>query len=67
MTETLLECRDVYWRFAGQCTQCGHCMQACSSLTSAGMSLGEIAKAMLKAEREAGNKDELAVNLAMDP
>ncbi|MGN0039298.1 MAG: heterodisulfide reductase-related iron-sulfur binding cluster [Coriobacteriales bacterium] len=67
MTETLLECRDVYWRFAGQCTQCGHCTQACSSLTSAGMSLGEIAKAMLKAERGAADRDELAVNIAMDP
>ena len=67
MTDTLLECRDTYWKFAGQCTQCGHCTQACSSLTNAGMSLGEIAKAMLKAERDASDRDELAVNIAMNP
>ena len=67
MTDTLLECRDTYWKFAGQCTQCGHCTQACSSLTNAGMSLGEIAMAMLKAERDASDRDELAVNIAMNP
>lgn len=67
MTDALLECRDTYWKFAGQCTQCGHCTQACSSLTNAGMSLGEIAKAMLKAERDASDRDELAVNIAMNP
>ena len=41
----LLERADAYWRFAGTCTQCGHCTDACESLTKAGMSLGQIAKA----------------------
>lgn len=60
----LLECSNVYWEFAGQCTQCGHCTQACTSLTSAEMTLGNIAKAMLAAERDATSPEELAARIA---
>ena len=60
----LLDCADSYWRFAGQCTQCGHCTGACESLTAAGMSLGDIAKAMLDAQRAASTREELALNIA---
>lgn len=60
----LLEGSDAYWRFAGTCTQCGHCTGACSSLTTAGMSLGDIAKALLDAQRGAATRDELAANIA---
>ena len=60
----LLERADAYWRFAGTCTQCGHCTDACESLTKAGMSLGQIAKAMLEAQRTASTKEELAMNIA---
>lgn len=60
----LLECSDTYWRFAGQCTQCGHCTPACDSLTCAGMTLGQIAKAMLDAERESADADELRERIA---
>lgn len=61
---SLLDCADAYWRFVGTCTQCGHCVQACSSLTSADMTLGDIAEAMLKAEREVSSKEELAALIA---
>ena len=63
----LLECSDAYWKFAGQCTQCGHCTPACESLTAAGMTLGEIAKAMLAAERESNSLEELRDNIAKNP
>ena len=59
-----LKCSNTYWEFTGTCTQCGHCMKACTSLTSAGMTLGDIAKALLKAEREATSKEELAMLIA---
>ena len=59
----MLQCSDTYWKFAGQCTQCGHCTPACSSLTAAGMTLGEIAKAMLQAERDAQTKEDLWANI----
>ncbi|MBQ3301093.1 MAG: (Fe-S)-binding protein [Eggerthellaceae bacterium] len=59
----LLDCSDKYWAFAGQCTECGHCTKACTSLTSAGMTLGEIARAMLAAERGASSREEVAQNI----
>ena len=59
----LLERSDAYWKFTGQCTQCGHCTQACTSLTSADMTLGDIAQAMLEAQRNAGSREELAANI----
>ena len=63
----LLECSDRYWEFAGQCTQCGHCTQACESLTAAGMTLGEIAKALLEAERGAASREEVGRRIAANP
>lgn len=60
----LLECSDAYWRFAGTCTQCGHCVGACESLTKAGMSLGQIARALLDAQRASSTKEELALAIA---
>lgn len=62
----LLQCSDIYWRFAGQCTQCGHCTKACDSLSKAEMTLGEIAKAMLAAEREAESKAEVRKRIGRD-
>ncbi len=56
----LLECSDVYRRFSGQCTQCKHCVGACSSLTNNDMSLGDIAQGMLEAERSSSTREELA-------
>jgi len=50
----------------GQCTQCGHCTPACESLTAAGMTLGEIAKAMLATERGADSKEEVAQRIAQN-
>ncbi len=58
---------DAYWRFAGTCTQCGHCTKACSSLTTAGLTLGDIAAKMLAAERDAATPEELIENIAYDP
>lgn len=63
---SLLECRDAYWKFAGQCTQCGHCTEACSSLVAADMTLGEIAKALLEHERAASTREDLAARIAGD-
>lgn len=63
----LLKNSDVYWKFSGQCTQCGHCKEACTSLSSAGMSLGEIAKAMLAVERDAETPEDVIMNIAMRP
>ena len=60
----LLECSDVYWEFIGQCTQCGNCRLACTSLTSVEMTLGEIAKALLDAERGAESSEELCARIA---
>lgn len=64
---SLLECSDAYWKFAGQCTQCGHCTQACSSLVAADMTLGQIAKALLDAQRASATREELAANIASNP
>jgi len=61
-----LECSDTYRKFMGQCTQCGHCTPACESLTAAGMTLGEIAKAMLATERGADSKEEVAQRIAQN-
>lgn len=47
---SLLESSNEYWEFLGQCTQCGHCTQACESLTTANMTLGDIAKSLLDAQ-----------------
>ena len=63
----LLECSDTYWKFAGQCTECGHCTGACDSLTQAEMTLGQIAKAMIEAERTAETREDLRMNIAMNP
>ena len=62
----LLERSDAYWKFTGQCTQCGHCTQACSSLTAADMTLGDIAQALLEAERNSASSDELAANITQN-
>lgn len=62
----LLECSRTYWKFLGQCTQCGHCADACESLTCADMTLGDIAAAMLAHERESSTKEELAQAIATD-
>lgn len=62
----LLERSDAYWKFAGQCAQCGHCTKACDSLTEAGMTLGEIAKALIDHDREAKDADDLRMRIAMD-
>ena len=43
----------TYWKFMGQCTECGHCREACASLSCAGLNLGQIAKRMLAAQRKA--------------
>ena len=60
----LLERSDAYWKFAGQCTQCGKCTNACESLIAADMTLGEIAKALLAAQRGASTRDEVRGNIA---
>ena len=59
----LLQCSDTYWKFAGQCTQCGHCMHACPSLTKANMTLGDIAHNLLAAERAAETEQDLRMAL----
>ena len=61
---SLLESSNEYWEFLGQCTQCGHCTQACESLTTANMTLGDIAKSLLDAQRDAGPSNEHATKLA---
>ncbi len=65
--ECLLDGEAAYWEFLGTCTQCGHCTKACPSLTAAEMTLGDIAKAMLAAERESANRDDLAIAIAQNP
>lgn len=62
----LLECANVYWKFAGTCTQCGSCTKACDSLAAAQMTLGDIAQALLRAQRNASSQDELAQLIAAD-
>ncbi|MDR1713053.1 MAG: (Fe-S)-binding protein [Coriobacteriales bacterium] len=64
---SLLSCAQVYWEFTGQCTQCGHCTDACESLIAADMTLGEIAKALLAAQRGATTPEELAERIAENP
>ncbi|MGI6216600.1 MAG: heterodisulfide reductase-related iron-sulfur binding cluster [Coriobacteriales bacterium] len=59
----LLKCSDTYWEFLGTCTQCKHCTDACESLTAAEMTLGDIAGAMLEADRGAQDEDELRKRL----
>lgn len=55
----LLKHSDVYWKFLGQCTQCGYCVDSCTSLTKAGMTLGAIARGMLDAERASETPEDL--------
>ena len=55
----LLKHADVYWKFMGQCTQCGYCKGACSSLENNELTLGGIARAMLDAERGASTIEDL--------
>lgn len=62
-----LECTETYRKFLGQCTQCGHCTPACPSLEAAGMTLGEIARALLAAERGAQSRDEVRQRIAENP
>ena len=62
----LLKHADTYRTFAGTCTQCGHCTGACDSLTKADMTLGQIAQAMLAAQRAAQTPDELRERIAAD-
>ncbi len=64
---SFLECADSYWKFAGQCTQCGHCTPACSSLQAADMTLGEIAKEMLAADRNAESAEQVRMRIASNP
>lgn len=63
----LLQCADIYRKFSGQCTECGHCTGACESLIAADMTLGEIAQAMLTAQRGAASVDELRNRIATNP
>lgn len=60
----LLKNAAAYRTFLGQCTQCGHCTDACDSLITAEMTLGDIAEAMLAADRESGGPDDLRHNIA---
>ena len=43
----------TYWKFMGQCTECGYCREICPSLSCAGLNLGQIAQHMLAAGRKA--------------
>ena len=63
----ILQCSDAYWKFLGQCTQCGHCTPSCESLKAAEMTLGDIARAMLEVERGAQTEDDVRMNIAMNP
>ena len=63
----LLDGHSAYMRFLGSCTQCGKCTPSCNSLIMADMTLGEIARALLAAERSSDSKDDLANNIAEDP
>ncbi len=62
----LLKHSDVYWSFIGQCTQCGYCTGACTSLTNNDITLGGIARALLAAERKASTLEELRDNIMAD-
>ena len=64
---SFLQCSDAYRKFLGQCTQCGHCTGACQSLVAADMTLGEIARAMLAADRGARSADEVRMNITQNP
>ena len=55
----LLERSSTYWKFAGTCAQCGSCTKACASLTNNDVTLGQIAKMMLAAERASSTPEEL--------
>lgn len=63
----LLKGSDAYGKFVGQCTQCGHCTEACSSLGSAGVTLGDIANKMLSVQRGAETLEDVIMNIAAAP
>ena len=63
---SLLECSSTYWKFAGQCAECGSCTKACSSLTNNDVTLGQIARMMLAAERASESRKDLRNRLAAD-
>ena len=58
---------DVYRKFSGQCAQCGRCTPACKSLEAANMTLGQIARAMLAAERGAESAEDVFANILTNP
>ncbi len=62
----LLKNNRVYWEFLGQCTQCKHCVESCESLTNNHMSLGDIAKKLLNAERISNNPEDLFQTISDD-
>ncbi len=53
----------TYWRFLGQCAECGHCTQTCESLQAADMTLGEIAKALIACDRASETPKDLTKEL----
>ena len=59
----LLKCENEYLKFMGSCTQCGHCKCACSSLSSANMTLGDIAQEMLRAQATSTDASDLMFNI----
>lgn len=61
----LLTGTETYWKFAGQCANCGHCQEACTSLSAAGMNLGQIAKRLLEIDRSVADEDEKALRKAI--
>lgn len=65
--EGTLRGADAYWAFLGTCTQCGQCTPSCPSLIAADMTLGDIAKAMLAAQRESETDEDLAYAIAGNP
>lgn len=65
--EPYLRCEDTYRAFLGTCTQCGHCTEACESLKASGMTLGQIASALLAAKRNAETQEDMMISIAYDP
>ncbi len=59
-----LACARVYREFLGTCTQCGHCKAACESLAASDMTLGQIASALLEAERHAESQEDMMISIA---
>jgi fumarate reductase (CoM/CoB) subunit B len=54
---------DTYWKFVGQCAECGMCTLACPSLTKADMTMGKLAKSLLTVSVSTNDVEDASIRI----